>query len=101
MLGFSFKKPLRAPFDEIISKLRDITTPVFSVDMPSGWDVDNGPGPDCFTPVALVSLTAPKQGVRDFTGTHYMGGRFLPLGLANKYQLGLEYSGNQQIVRLL
>ena len=100
MVGFSFTRPLRAPFDEIVSKLRDGATPVFSVDVPSGWDVNDGPGPGCFTPAALVSLTAPKQGVRNFVGTHYMGGRFLPLELANKYQIGLEYSGNQQIVQL-
>jgi len=35
----------------------------------------NGTG---FQPSMLVSLTAPKQGARDFSGPHhYLGGRFI------------------------
>lgn len=30
-----------------------------------------------FTPSMLVSLTAPKMGVNQFAGRHFLGGRFV------------------------
>jgi NAD(P)H-hydrate epimerase len=67
-IGFSFKGEVREPFGAVIQALRDTKLPVMSVDVPSGWDVDNGP-PDSgpgkgFYPDALVSLTAPKPLVK-------------------------------------
>lgn len=73
-----------------------------SVDIPSGWDVEKGrveltrtagdggdreeklsvseegEGFKWLEPDVLVSLTAPKEGVRSFTGRHFLGGRFIP-----------------------
>ena len=47
MFGFSFKPPVREPFGAAIAALAASTTPVLSVDIPSGWDVENGkPGTD-------------------------------------------------------
>lgn len=80
---------------------------ILSVDIPSGWHVEDGPqvshpflvtSPDAdkqplytqeddqgnrenietFTPEALISLTVPKLGVRGFKGRHWLGGRFVP-----------------------
>lgn len=95
MLGFGATGPLRPPFDHMIGKLAasQSRTPVISVDIPSGWDVEEGdvhgessdltekPGADAwidssarlcgvclvatgFHPAALVSLTAPKRCAR-------------------------------------
>lgn len=95
MLGFGATGPLRPPFDHMIHKLAasQSRTPVISVDIPSGWDVEEGdvhgessdltekPGADAwidssarlcgvclvatgFHPAALVSLTAPKRCAR-------------------------------------
>lgn len=70
---------------------------VVSVDIPSGWDVEKGPtvrdvdqkgdqqqgesGKDkvpVLVPDVLISLTAPKLGVKAFKGRHFLGGRFVP-----------------------
>ena len=36
IFGFSFKGGVRAPFDTILTTLREIKTPIASVDIPSG-----------------------------------------------------------------
>lgn len=116
--------------------------PIVSVDVPSGWDVDTGnPTGRFFTPQVLVSLTAPKKGVRAFTlsqdpstvplatgsssvssstdkgildeadavrkarhlarqtGRHFLGGRFIPDDVEEKFSLALpSYPGDDQIV---
>ncbi len=53
---------------------------IASVDIPSGWHVENGDeSGDGLRPDMLVSLTAPKRGARFFRGPfHYLGGRFVP-----------------------
>ena len=33
---------------------------------------------ETFTPEALISLTAPKEGVKGYKGRHWLGGRFIP-----------------------
>ena len=55
-----------------------------------GWDVENGPGLEkCINPTLLISLTAPKMCAKFFKGDHYLGGRFVPKSLAQKYELDL------------
>jgi len=98
LFGFSFKPPVRQPFDEVLALLAaESAPPIVSVDIPSGWDVDNGRPADAKLPVdglpessadsakapvldpaVLISLTAPKRGVQLFTGRHFLGGRFVP-----------------------
>jgi hypothetical protein len=52
-------------------------------------------------PAMLVSLTAPKQGARNFTGHHFLGGRFVPPAIAAKYSLRLPaYPGTDMCVRI-
>lgn len=53
-------------------------TPIFSIDIPSGWDVEKGNIHGSFTPNYLISLTLPKIGCKNFNGKHYLGGRFIP-----------------------
>lgn len=79
IFGFSFQPPVRAPFDTVLPLLTQSKLPIVSVDIPSGWSVENG---DEFgvglQPDVLISLTAPKLGVRGFRGKHFLGGRFVP-----------------------
>mmetsp|Transcript_61785 Transcript_61785/g.110265 ORF Transcript_61785/g.110265 Transcript_61785/m.110265 type:complete len:255 (-) Transcript_61785:19-783(-) len=104
IFGFSFKGAVREPFGSIV---RDLAAPgrppVISVDIPSGWDVETGPpseGP-CIQPEVLLSLSAPKMCTEHFLGRHFLGGRFIPPNLIEKYQLELPpYPGTSQIVEL-
>jgi NAD(P)H-hydrate epimerase len=102
IFGFSFKPPVRAPFDVALSLITASGLPVVSVDIPSGWDVEKGNVDGTgLKPDVLVSLTAPKEGVRSFVGRHFLGGRFVSKVLEEKFKLNLpEYPGYEQIVEL-
>ena len=78
IFGFSFKPPVRAPFDSALSLISASKLPIVSVDIPSGWDVEKGNAAGVgLVPDVLVSLTAPKEGSREFKGRHFLGGRFV------------------------
>ncbi|KAM0755251.1 YjeF N-terminal domain-like protein [Meredithblackwellia eburnea MCA 4105] len=87
IFGFSFKGPVRGEWGTVLEMLsregvREGKACV-SVDLPSGWDVEMGPPKEgeALTPTAIISLTAPKVGIRNFVeagGTHLLGGRFIP-----------------------
>lgn len=104
VFGFSFKSlgGVRPPFDQILKELCITPLPVVSIDVPSGWDVDNGPPPNQhIMPSLLVSLTAPKLGVKDYLGRHFLGGRFVPSELREKYELEIpEFEGDKLCVEL-
>ncbi|RKO96864.1 YjeF N-terminal domain-like protein, partial [Caulochytrium protostelioides] len=104
LFGFSFSGAVRAPFDQPLALLRDRTRAprpfTVSVDVPSGWPVDDGDvgpadvdadDPRRFLPDALLSLTAPKPAAAAFAdglrGSHWLGGRFLSRRLARAYGL--------------
>ncbi|EEP78815.1 hypothetical protein UREG_03661 [Uncinocarpus reesii 1704] len=105
IFGFSFGGPLREPYPAIISQLESTQVPVVSVDAPSSWDIESGPpkeGPGAkFMPEVLVSLTAPKPCVKFFKGRHFIGGRFLTKGVAEKYGLDVpKYPGVDQVMEV-
>uniref|UniRef100_A0A1B0ADN8 NAD(P)H-hydrate epimerase n=1 Tax=Glossina pallidipes TaxID=7398 RepID=A0A1B0ADN8_GLOPL len=103
LFGFSFKPPVRDAFIPIINALQKTKIPIASVDIPSGWHVENGKNTDLdLEPTLLISLTAPKQCAKFFKGTyHYLGGRFIPPSLKEKYQLDLpDYPGTETCVKL-
>lgn len=88
VLGFSAKGAPRQPFSDMLNKLRDGVVPTFAVDIPSGWDVEEGDIHKIgFMPDFLISLTAPKKCARHFTGRHFLGGRFVPPGIVKEYNL--------------
>ncbi|KAG1901293.1 YjeF N-terminal domain-containing protein [Suillus fuscotomentosus] len=102
IFGFSFKPPVRAPFDDALKLISASGLPIVSVDIPSGWDVElgNAEGVGLNSDV-LISLTAPKVGAKYFKGRHFLGGRFVPKAMQEKFQLNLpEYPGFDQIVEL-
>jgi NAD(P)H-hydrate epimerase len=79
IFGFSFKPPVRAPFDYALEFISISRLPIVSVDIPSGWDVESGNAEGVgLNPDVLISLTAPKLGVQHFKGRHFLGGRFVP-----------------------
>jgi len=101
IFGFSFRGDIRSPFDVIIDVLRHVTIPIASVDVPSGWNVENG-NPEGINPAVLISLTAPKLCASKFQGNlHYLGGRFVPKNLEEKYNLDLpQFPGTDCVVLL-
>jgi len=103
IFGYSFAGDIRAPFDAILPAIKDSLVPIASIDIPSGWNVETGdPSGEGLQPEFLISLGAPKQGVKDFKGKHhFLGGRFVPKPMLERYQLNLPpYPGSQQYVRL-
>lgn len=93
IFGFSFSGgTIREPFGTAITQIMDVqmthNIPVISVDVPSGWNVDEGDVANTgFIPQVLISLTTPKLSSKSFTGRHFIGGRFLPPKLAKKYNV--------------
>lgn len=102
IFGFSFQGPIRAPFDTALPLIASSKLPIVSVDIPSGWNVDLGDVDGVgLNPDVLISLTAPKAGVRAFTGRHFLGGRFVSKAIEERFELNLpEYPGIEQIVEL-
>ena len=92
IFGFSFKGAPREPFATALKQMQEAQTsmgiPVISVDVPSGWNVDEGDVTQTgFVPQVLISLTTPKESSKSFPGRHFVGGRFLPPALAEKYKV--------------
>ncbi|MEW5301653.1 MAG: hypothetical protein WDW36_004500 [Sanguina aurantia] len=103
--GCSAGNATSSPFDDILKALQPSSRPppIVSIDIPSGWDVEGGPLPaGAMQPQMLVSLTAPKKAAQHFKGPHhYLGGRFVPPAIREKYQLHLpSFPGTSMVVRL-
>lgn len=103
-------RPDFQPLMNLLTAAGDKSIPIVSVDIPSGWDVEKGPQEinkdksksTYFMPDTLISLTAPKLCANFFKGPHhYLGGRFVPPKLAEKYLLNLPpYPGTECIAQL-
>jgi hydroxyethylthiazole kinase-like uncharacterized protein yjeF len=106
IFGFSFHGEPREPFGTILQQIQQAQTQqsilTVAVDVPSGWNVDEGDVAGTgFVPDVLVSLTTPKHCSKEFTGRHFVGGRFLPPGLAEKYNVRMPaYPGVSQVVEV-
>jgi len=89
----------------VIQALEETAVPVTSVDAPSSWDIEEGPPSSGlgskFMPATLISLTAPKPLSQHFKGRHFVGGRFVPPSIANKYGFEVpEYAGIDQVIEV-
>eukprot|EP00557_Chaetoceros_sp_GSL56_P012351 CAMPEP_0176479546 /NCGR_PEP_ID=MMETSP0200_2-20121128/1799_1 /TAXON_ID=947934 /ORGANISM="Chaetoceros sp., Strain GSL56" /LENGTH=345 /DNA_ID=CAMNT_0017875601 /DNA_START=201 /DNA_END=1238 /DNA_ORIENTATION=- len=106
IFGFSFQGEPREPFPSIITEMirmqKEDKSVVISVDVPSGWNVDEGDTLNLgFYPDVLVSLTAPKLCAKRFKGRHFVGGRFLPPNLAKAYNIKMPpYPGVAQVMEV-
>lgn len=107
IFGFSFQGKPKSPFDFILKEIQKSGIKIISVDIPSGWDVEKGDGDEedgterGFHPYGLISLTAPKKCASHFKGRHWLGGRFVPPFIIDKYGLNLpRYEGVSQVIEL-
>jgi hydroxyethylthiazole kinase-like uncharacterized protein yjeF len=95
IFGFSFSgSSPREPYATAIANMIELQqrqkSILFSVDVPSGWDVNGGDDASTtndglLQPDVLISLTVPKLFAKKFHGRHFIGGRFLPPAMAEKY----------------
>ena len=53
IFGFSFSGSIRAPFDKIITSVNNSKLPVVAVDIPSGWNVEEGKENENYTKLTL------------------------------------------------
>uniref|UniRef100_A0A0R0JEF3 NAD(P)H-hydrate epimerase n=2 Tax=Glycine max TaxID=3847 RepID=A0A0R0JEF3_SOYBN len=102
MFGFSFHGSPRPPFDDLIQRLVSLhnnnnqigqkRSVIVSVDIPSGWHVEEGD----------VDGTGIKPDMLKFCGPHhFLGGRFVPPAIAEKYKLILPpYPGTSMCVQI-
>ncbi|XP_048845749.1 yjeF N-terminal domain-containing 3 isoform X3 [Brienomyrus brachyistius] len=92
--------PEKEPYGSILLTLKQVKIPMASVDIPSGWDVEEASA-DGIRPEVLISLTAPKKCTVAFTGRHFLAGRFLPYDIQKKYELNLpQYFGTDCLTQL-
>ncbi|XP_072560509.1 yjeF N-terminal domain-containing 3-like [Paramormyrops kingsleyae] len=92
--------PEKEPYGSILLTLKQVKIPMASVDIPSGWDVEEA-NADGLRPEVLISLTAPKKCAAAFTGRHFLAGRFLPYDIQKKYELNLpQYPGTDCLTQL-
>lgn len=117
IFGYSFAGDIRQPFAAIIGQLNALQSlpgalavPIVSVDVPSGWHVDDGYLPHIGgirQPDVLVSLMLPKRGMRGYgswagRADHYIAGRFLPPSVCASWKLTLPtFPGGQQFIKVL
>ncbi|WBY59948.1 pyridoxal 5'-phosphate synthase [Plasmodium yoelii yoelii] len=80
IFGFSFSGEPRSPFDALISMINNSKKEVVSIDVPSGTNIDKGAKDVklCVESEMNISLMLPKEGLRNYTKKHFLGGRFLP-----------------------
>ena len=78
IFGFPFTGDIRQPYRYFISKLSEVQEKILAIDIPSGWDANEGNVHNIFVPKYLISLSVPKQCTEKFEGEHYVGGRFIP-----------------------
>ncbi|KAI4894184.1 hypothetical protein NFI96_017880 [Prochilodus magdalenae] len=93
-------KDVKEPYSGILLTLKQVKIPIASVDVPSGWDVDEA-NKDGINPEVLISLTVPKKCATSFSGKHFLAGRFLPYDMQKKYELNLpEFPGTECLIEL-
>lgn len=78
IFGFPFEGEMRQPYKTFIHLFKEFENKIFSIDIPSGWDANEGNIKNLFYPKYLISLGLAKRFSQKFTGRHFMGGRFIP-----------------------
>jgi hydroxyethylthiazole kinase-like uncharacterized protein yjeF len=106
IFGFSFKgtaprEPFATAINQMVQMQKEHNSLLVSVDVPSSWNVDGGDlSGSGFKPDVLISLTAPKLSAKKFEGRHFVGGRFVPPSLAEKYKIKMPPVSRQHVVAI-
>lgn len=78
VFGFGFTGQPKSPFKEIIDLMKDSQKPVISVDVPSGWPIEDVPSKDSLKPHMLISLSAPVHTCIKYIWLELFRRRFAP-----------------------
>ncbi|XP_041913720.1 yjeF N-terminal domain-containing 3 isoform X4 [Alosa sapidissima] len=93
-------KDIKEPYSSILVTLKQVKIPIASVDVPLGWDADEA-DKEGISPEVLISLVAPKKCATNFSGKHFLAGRFLPYDIQKKYELNLpEFPETECLIEL-
>lgn len=71
---------------------------IASIDIPSGWNVNEGKLNSALEPDLLVSLTLPKLAALEYKGIHILGGRFVPSTLYKEMNLTIPKYLNSDLI---
>lgn len=86
---------MREPYRTYVPALAAVEASTIAVDIPSGWDANEGNIKGLFTPKYLISLGMPKLAMKGFKGRHFIGGRFIPQTVAKELNIEApEYEGS-------
>lgn len=99
LLGFSYKAPLRDPHNYLINNfLVNFEDKIISVDVPSGWEIDNEVQDLKYTPEYNISIMIPKICTKNYPKKHFLTGNFIPKGLKEEFNLkDYIYNNNMYI----
>ena len=61
IFGFPFQGEIRQPYRDFLNELAPFEDRILSIDVPSGWDANEGNVHKLFTPAYLISLGMPKK----------------------------------------
>ena len=111
VFGYSFKTPLGGSWKNRIKAVSEYynkyckTIDMCSIDVPSGWDIKTGINglkkEEYLQSDMLVSMSTPKECAKNYPNVHYLGGRFMPQKICEKFKVKLpKYPGCQQFVRI-
>ena len=81
IFGYSFSGPISENYVHIFDELRKSENKTFSIDVPSGWDMEKGNIFGGFVPQGNISLGAVKTCLKKYNGFHYFCDRFVPKNL--------------------
>jgi len=87
IFGFPFQGEMREPYRTFMPALAEVEQRTIAVDIPSGWDANEGNIKNLFTPKYLVSLGTPKLAMKSFKGRHFLGRRFIPITVARELNI--------------
>ncbi|KAM3137247.1 hypothetical protein pb186bvf_010617 [Paramecium bursaria] len=76
-------EPLKQPAREYVHSFTDVQQKVISINLPAGWNADDGNINAYFQPKSIISIGIPLKALKSYQGNLIIGGRFIPNGYKN------------------
>ncbi len=72
LFGINYRPPMKEPYLTIIREMNTSGKRIFSVDVPSGLDLDRPSFNECVHPSVIICMGLPKKGLETFKGSMYV-----------------------------